>query len=67
MAIDWNTAKFLVACHRVGMSLTRTLSLGRQFLLLRLSSARASSSSVVKRRMIAFDAYPRSQLPTQSR
>jgi SAM-dependent methyltransferase len=34
MAIDLNTAKFLVTCRRAGMSFTRTLTLGRQRLFL---------------------------------
>jgi hypothetical protein len=34
MAIDLNTAKFLVTCRRAGMSFQRTLTLGRQRLFL---------------------------------
>jgi SAM-dependent methyltransferase len=41
MAIDLNTAKFLVTCRRTGMSFTRTLTLGRQRLLLAPGAARA--------------------------
>jgi SAM-dependent methyltransferase len=40
MAMDLNTAKFLVTRRRAGMSFTRTLTLGRQRLLLAPKAAR---------------------------
>jgi SAM-dependent methyltransferase len=40
MAVDWNTAKFLIGCREAGVSFARTLTLGHQALMLDARTAR---------------------------
>ncbi|HEY6831929.1 MAG TPA: methyltransferase domain-containing protein [Pseudolabrys sp.] len=41
MAVDWNTAKFLISCREAGVSFARTITLGHQTLMLDANAARS--------------------------
>jgi hypothetical protein len=47
MAVDWNTAKFLISCREAGVSFARTITLGHQALMLDANAARSLLSNSI--------------------